>query len=75
MAHYNLPNGVRVETFPTSDRTGIEFVTHNADGEVISTVRLDRDKALPTLASLRNSEIMLTCQGTAPMTARYMARA
>lgn len=34
---YILPNGNRVETFKTD--TGTEFVTRNAEGNVISTIR------------------------------------
>lgn len=34
---YHLPNGNTVETFQTD--TGTEFVTRNADGNVISNIR------------------------------------
>ncbi|MGW6313797.1 hypothetical protein [Streptomyces sp. NPDC055099] len=58
MATYNLPTGGRVETYPTAHRTGVEFVTHNAEGEVISTVRKTRVGALPMLASLRRANAL-----------------
>ncbi|MGW0530689.1 hypothetical protein [Streptomyces sp. NPDC003032] len=58
MATYNLPTGGHVETYPTPYRMGVEFVTHNATGDAISTVRKSRTNALPMLASLRRADAL-----------------
>ncbi|MEV6419680.1 hypothetical protein [Streptomyces sp. NPDC051662] len=66
MATFNLPTGGHVKTFPTPQRTGVEFVTYNAEGDAISTVRKSRTNALPMLASLRRADA-LACRIKSPV--------
>jgi hypothetical protein len=58
VATFNLPTGGHVKTYPTTSRMAVEFVTHNANGDVISTVRKSRTNALPMLASLRRADAL-----------------
>ncbi|MFE6159833.1 hypothetical protein ACFQ7F_13080 [Streptomyces sp. NPDC056486] len=52
MAIYRLPQGGTVHTTPVG-RTGTEFVTHNADGDVIASVTHPFGEAQPLVKSLR----------------------
>jgi hypothetical protein len=58
VATFRLPTGGHVHTFPTPQRTGVEFVTYNEAGDVISTVCKSRTNALPMLASLRRADAL-----------------
>lgn len=50
MSTYKLPGGSRVKTLPVGEAT--EFITSNANGEVISTVRLRGTEARETLRAI-----------------------
>jgi hypothetical protein len=50
MSTYKLPGGSRVKTLPVGEAT--EFITSNAQGEVISTVRKSGSEASEMLRAL-----------------------
>lgn len=59
MAIYRLPQGGRVQTSATN--AGTEFVTRNADGDVIASVTLPFIEAKPVVDTLRVLDGMAHC--------------
>lgn len=56
MRRYEMPDGNVVTTRRVAEHSGTEFVTANAEGDVISSVRQYGDTAEQTTSALRNRQ-------------------
>jgi hypothetical protein len=59
MATYRLPQGGSVQASATN--AGTEFVTRNADGDVIASVTLPFVEAKPVVDTLRGLDALTGC--------------